>query len=110
MCRTSFGFTQKVGTISFFYCGGFFKTSFFVEIRRLPAIVEYVFVTPSHHRVHHARNPSMIDRNYAGMFILWDRLFGTFQPENEKCVYGLVHPIQTFNPLRAQFDQILAVL
>jgi hypothetical protein len=68
----------------------------------MPAWFEYVFVTPSHHRVHHARNPRMIDRNYSGMFILWDRIFGTFQEEDEECVYGLIHPIQTFNPLLVQ--------
>jgi alkylglycerol monooxygenase len=72
------------------------------SIRRMPAWFEYVFVTPSHHRVHHARNPRMIDRNYSGMFIVWDRLFGTFQEEDEECVYGLIHPIQTFNPLTVQ--------
>ncbi len=96
------------------------------EIRRMPSLVEWLFVTPSHHRVHHARNPRMIDKNYsgklffvircgfltsnAGMFIIWDRLFGTFQPEDEKCVYGLVHPIQTFNPLRVQFELIINCL
>jgi hypothetical protein len=59
--------------------------------------------TPSHHRVHHARNPRYLDKNYAGMFIIWDRLFGTWVPETEKPVYGLVHPLETWDPLRIQF-------
>jgi hypothetical protein len=56
--------------------------------------------TPSHHRVHHATNPQYIDRNHAGILIIWDRLFGSFEPEREPCVYGLTSNIGTFNPLR----------
>lgn len=66
-------------------------------IKKMPVWFEYVFVTPSHHRVHHARNPQYIDRNYGGNFIIWDRLFGTYAQEDEQCVYGLVHPLQSFN-------------
>ncbi|MDP1775540.1 MAG: sterol desaturase family protein, partial [Moraxellaceae bacterium] len=54
------------------------------SVRKLPRWFEYVFVTPSHHRVHHARNPQYIDKNYGGMLILFDRWFGTFAPEEEK--------------------------
>jgi sterol desaturase/sphingolipid hydroxylase (fatty acid hydroxylase superfamily) len=57
--------------------------------------------TPSHHRVHHGRNPKYIDKNHAGVFIIWDKLFGTFQPEEERPVYGVTQPLQTFNPLYA---------
>ncbi|UJR33263.1 hypothetical protein I4U23_020718 [Adineta vaga] len=66
---------------------------------------EYILNTPSHHRVHHGRNPYCIDKNYAGVFIIWDRLFGTFaaERENEQIAYGLIHPINTFDPLETQF-------
>ena len=57
--------------------------------------------TPSHHRVHHGRNPKYIDKNHAGVFIIWDKLFGTFQQEEERPVYGVTQPLQTFNPLYA---------
>ena len=57
--------------------------------------------TPSHHRVHHARNPKYLDKNYAGMFIIWDRLFGTFQLEEEQPVYGITKPLHSWNPLWA---------
>jgi alkylglycerol monooxygenase len=62
--------------------------------------LEYILNTPSHHRVHHGRNPKYIDKNYGGVFIFWDILFGTFEREdpNEPAVYGLVHPVQSYNP------------
>jgi alkylglycerol monooxygenase len=63
--------------------------------------LEWVMNTPSHHRVHHARNPKYLDKNYAGMFIIWDRLFGTFQLEEEQPVYGITKPLQSWNPLWA---------
>jgi sterol desaturase/sphingolipid hydroxylase (fatty acid hydroxylase superfamily) len=63
--------------------------------------LEWVFNTPSHHRVHHARNLKYLDKNYAGMFIIWDRLFGTFQREEEPPVYGLTKPLASWNPLWA---------
>ena len=63
--------------------------------------LEWVFNTPSHHRVHHARNPKYLDKNYAGTLIIWDRLFGTFQAEEEEPVYGLTKPLNSWNPLWA---------
>ncbi len=63
--------------------------------------LEWVFNTPSHHRVHHARNPKYLDKNYAGMLIIWDRMFGTFQPEQEQPVYGITKPLHSWNPLWA---------
>jgi sterol desaturase/sphingolipid hydroxylase (fatty acid hydroxylase superfamily) len=60
--------------------------------------LEWVLNTPSHHRVHHAINPEYIDKNYAGIFILWDRLFGTFAPEREEPAYGTVKPLASFDP------------
>ena len=72
-------------------------------IDKMPSWFEYVFNTPSHHRVHHACNAVYIDRNYGGTLILFDRLFGTFQAElpDQPCVFGLTHNIASFNPLWA---------
>lgn len=66
--------------------------------------LEYILNTPSHHRVHHSRNPEYIDKNYGGMLIVWDRLFGTFKSEDKSNppVYGLVHPVRSFNPIWLQ--------
>jgi sterol desaturase/sphingolipid hydroxylase (fatty acid hydroxylase superfamily) len=71
-------------------------------VRKLPPPLEWLFNTPSHHRVHHGKNVSYLDRNHGGVLILWDRLFGTFAPEDprEPVRYGLTHDITTFNPLR----------
>lgn len=63
--------------------------------------LEWIMNTPSHHRVHHGRNPEYIDRNHAGMFIVWDRLFGTFEPEGRRVVYGITTPLRSWNPLWA---------
>ena len=65
--------------------------------------IEWVFNTPSHHRVHHGRNPRYIDRNHAGVLIIWDRMFGTFVPETDEPVYGVVKPLASANPLWANF-------
>lgn len=80
-------------------------------VGRLPRWVEAVFNTPSHHRVHHARNPRYLDRNYAGILIIWDRLFGTFQAEldDEPCRYGVVKNLATFNPIRVAFHEWIAM-
>jgi sterol desaturase/sphingolipid hydroxylase (fatty acid hydroxylase superfamily) len=72
-------------------------------IKKMPKWFEAVFNTPSHHRVHHATNPQYLDRNHAGIFIIWDKFFSTFEPEVEKPVYGLVQNIETFNPLKIAF-------
>ena len=68
-------------------------------IRKLPRPIEFVFNTPSHHRVHHGSNRQYWDKNYAGIFILWDRLFGTFEPEVEVVRFGISEPINSVNPL-----------
>jgi alkylglycerol monooxygenase len=70
-------------------------------IRQMPAWIELIFNTPSHHRVHHGINPHYIDRNHAGVFIVWDRLFGTFQPEVEEPVYGVVEGFPTYDVFAA---------
>ncbi|KAB1159953.1 sterol desaturase family protein [Tenacibaculum aiptasiae] len=72
-------------------------------INKLPKWFEAIFNTPSHHRVHHATNPQYLDRNHAGIFIIWDKLLGTFEPEIEKPVYGLVSNINTHNPIKVAF-------
>lgn len=79
---------------------------FFVHtetIHRLPRPIELVFNTPSHHRVHHGSDPEYLDRNYAGILIIWDRMFGTFQPERQRPTYGLTHPVETYNLLTLQY-------
>ena len=68
-------------------------------IGKLPRPIEAIFNTPSHHRVHHGSNEAYIDKNYAGMFIIWDRMFGTFAEEQEKVVFGITEPLGTVNPL-----------
>ncbi len=78
-------------------------------VRRLPFGLEWVLNTPSHHRVHHGSNPRYLDRNYAGVFIVWDRLFGTFEPEDEPVRYGLVHNLASFNPVVAATHEWIAI-
>ena len=73
-------------------------------VDRLPRWYEAVMNTPSHHRVHHGCDPKYLDRNYAGMFIVWDKLFGTFQPEEEAPTYGTVEPLNSWNPVWANFE------
>lgn len=68
-------------------------------IGRLPRWVEAVFNTPSHHRVHHGSNKQYHDKNYGGVLIVWDRLFGTFEPEREAVRYGITKPIDSVNPV-----------
>lgn len=80
-------------------------------IDKCPRWFEAVFNTPSHHRVHHATNPIYLDRNYAGVFIVWDRLFGTFQPElaDEKIHYGIVKQLGSFNLLWVAFHEWIGI-
>ena len=65
---------------------------------------ELIFNTPSHHRVHHGRNPKYIDKNHAGVLIIWDRMFGTFQEEEEKPTYGITKPVKSWNPVWVNFE------
>lgn len=75
-------------------------------IKKLPKPIEYIFNTPSHHRVHHGSNPQYWDKNYAGIFIIWDRMFGTFEQEDEKVVYGVTEPLNSVNPVKVFFHGI----
>jgi sterol desaturase/sphingolipid hydroxylase (fatty acid hydroxylase superfamily) len=79
------------------------------RVGKLPWPLEAVLNTPSHHRVHHGANEQYLDRNYAGILIIWDRLFGSFEPEGERVRYGLTTNIQTFNPLRVAFHEYIAL-
>ncbi|MEJ7692471.1 sterol desaturase family protein [Daejeonella sp.] len=65
--------------------------------------LEWIINTPSHHRVHHGSNPKYIDKNHAGTLIIWDRLFGTFQKEEDEVVYGITKPLASWNPVWANF-------
>ena len=74
--------------------------------------LEYILVTPSHHRVHHAINPEYIDKNYSQIFIIWDKIFGTFQPEEESIppVYGILRPAGTWNPVIINFKHLWQIM
>lgn len=71
---------------------------------------ETIFNTPSHHRVHHGKNSQYIDKNYAGSLIIWDKLFGTFEPENEPADYGVTEPLDSWNPFYANIKVIKDIL
>lgn len=81
-------------------------------VHKLPKWFEAVFNTPSHHRVHHGKNPEYLDSNYAGTFIIWDKIFGTFVPENENSYpdYGLVKDFETFNPFKIFIHEYWGIL
>ncbi|WP_194745606.1 sterol desaturase family protein [Thermaurantiacus tibetensis] len=82
------------------------------QVGRLPRLVEAVLNTPSHHRVHHATNPRYLDRNFGGVFIVWDRLFGTFEPEraDDRPRYGIIRNLPTLNPLWAAVHEWVALV
>lgn len=72
--------------------------------------LEWIFNTPSHHRVHHGTNPEYLDKNHGGILILWDRLFGTFAPEEKRVVYGLTTNIKSFSPLHIFSHELRAMM
>lgn len=80
---------------------------FFVHTQSIRSLgpLEWVFNTPSHHRVHHGVNRQYIDKNYAGVLIIWDRMFGTFEPEIETVRYGISKPVNSFNPIKVTFAE-----
>lgn len=80
-------------------------------VKKLPAPIEWLFNTPSHHRVHHGKNVPYLDRNHGGVLIIWDRLFGTFAPEDaaEPVRYGITHDLTSFNPLRIATHEFAAI-
>ncbi len=80
---------------------------FFVHTQSIRTLgpFEWVFNTPSHHRVHHGLNKQYIDKNYAGILIIWDKLFGTFELEVETVRYGISKPVNSFNPITVTFSE-----
>jgi sterol desaturase/sphingolipid hydroxylase (fatty acid hydroxylase superfamily) len=80
-------------------------------IKKFPRWFEFIFNTPSHHRVHHSTHPTHLDMNYAGIFIVWDRMFGSFVEErdDEVMTYGLVKNIETYNPVRVALAEWVAI-
>ncbi|WP_414944339.1 sterol desaturase family protein [Amycolatopsis sp. cmx-11-32] len=80
------------------------------KIRKLPRWFEYVFNTPSHHRVHHGSDKEYLDANYGGILIIWDRLFGSFVPEGKRPTYGLTKNIETHNLLKVGFHEYGSIL
>ncbi len=102
------GFSPKLVTISFAFNLLF---QFVVHTERVRTLgpLEWLFNTPSHHRVHHGANVRYLDRNYAGVFIVWDRLFGSFEPEVEPVEYGLVKNIESYNLLFIAFHEWIAM-
>lgn len=85
---------------------------FWIHTRLLGKLgpLEYIFNTPSHHRVHHGVNLKYLDRNHAGVFIVWDRWFGSFQEEDEEVVYGVTVPLKSWNPVWLQMQPYYALL
>lgn len=76
-------------------------------INKLPKPFEYIFTTPSHHRVHHGTNEQYLDKNYGSTLIIWDRIFGTFEPEVEKPIYGITTPVNSYNPVYLVFHDVI---
>jgi len=85
---------------------------FFVHTERIDRMwgpVEFVFNTPSHHRVHHASDAEYLDKNYAGMLIVWDRMFGSYAEERQRPTYGLTTNVDSYNPFRLQYHEYAAI-
>ena len=85
---------------------------FWVHTERIDKLwrpIEFVFNTPSHHRVHHGMDPEYLDKNYGGIFIVWDRLFGSYQDELFRPHYGLTKPVETFNIWTLQTHEYVAI-
>jgi len=80
------------------------------RIGKLPRPVEFIFNTPSHHRVHHGSDPEYLDKNFGGVFIIWDRMFGTFAKESHPATYGLTKNINTYNPIAANYHEVSAMV
>ncbi len=77
------------------------------SVKKLPPWIEYFFVTPSHHRVHHGRNKQYIDKNFGGILIIFDRIFGSFEPEEEKVDYGIPRQVKSYNFIVLNFHEFI---
>lgn len=97
-----FGFDPLMTTL---IIGGNAAYQFFIHTRLIDKLgfLEHILITPSHHRVHHGKNPKYIDKNYGGVFVIWDKMFGTFQKEEEEVEYGITKSLNSYNPLTAWF-------
>ncbi len=80
------------------------------RIGKLSRPIEYVFNTPSHHRVHHGSNNPYLDKNYGGILIVWDRIFGSYAEELERVRFGLTHNIETHNPIKVNYHEFVAMM
>ncbi len=74
-------------------------------IKKLPRVIEYVFTTPSHHRVHHGKNAHYLDKNFGSTLIIWDRMFGTFQPEDVPVDFGITKEVNSHDPIESNFHE-----
>lgn len=79
------------------------------QVKRMPDWFEWIFNTPSHHRAHHGSNPEYLDKNYGGILIIWDRMFGTFEPERAPVKYGLVKDVESYNPVWIAFHELVQI-
>lgn len=86
--------------------------SFFTHTEMIPRLgwLEYIFITPSHHRVHHASNEKYLNKNYGDLFVFWDKMFGTFQQEDEKPVYGLTHNLHSYSFIWQHFHYFVEMI
>lgn len=86
--------------------------TFFIHTETIKSLglLEYIFNTPSHHRVHHASNDEYLDKNYGGLLIIWDKMFGTFAEEKKTCTYGITKPLKTSNPVTIVFHEPISLL
>ncbi len=104
------GFDPRAVTIAFVINQLY---QFWLHTETVPKLgfLEKILNTPSHHRVHHATNPEYLDRNYTGVFIFWDKMFGTFEEEKEgvQNTYGLIHQVESLNPLKIAFAEYIAL-
>ncbi|OQZ95791.1 C-5 sterol desaturase [Mycolicibacter algericus DSM 45454] len=80
------------------------------RIDKLPRVIEFIFNTPSHHRVHHGMDQEYLDKNYGGILIVWDRLFGSFAPERFRPHYGLTKQVDTFNIVKLQIHEYASII
>ena len=107
LCALGFGPEEMIAMVAFHLVLQLIPHTRVVP--KLPRFIESWMNTPSHHRVHHARNDLYLDKNYGGFLIIWDKLFGTYIPEGERVRYGLTKNIGTFNPVRAAFHEYVAM-
>ncbi len=102
------GFDLVQTLIGFFLVLGY-QTWIHTEMVGRLGWIDKIFNTPSVHRVHHGKNPQYIDKNYAGILVIWDRLFGSYEPEVEPVAYGLTNPVNTANPFALHFRELISL-